>query len=114
MGGDGGCRVGEVRAGTTYPMPYHKGFKHFKGEHMYNSKSFGFISHFQTSRASFPHACMPVEFEFHVVNGLSKNIRCHVRPTFSYCESLEHGMRPQVTWVVSLVIPSVYSSRGHF
>ena len=40
--GDGGCRVGEVRAGTTSPMPNHKGFKatvtstfseiqHFKG-----------------------------------------------------------------------------------
>ena len=27
VGGDGGCRVGEVRAGTTSPMPYHKGFK---------------------------------------------------------------------------------------
>ena len=26
VGGDGGCRVGEVRAGTTYPMPDHKGF----------------------------------------------------------------------------------------
>ena len=26
-GGDGGCRVGEVRAGTTSPMPDHKGFK---------------------------------------------------------------------------------------
>ena len=24
--GDGGCRVGEVRAGTTSPMPNHKGF----------------------------------------------------------------------------------------
>ena len=27
VGGDGGCRVGEVRAGTTFPMPDHKGFK---------------------------------------------------------------------------------------
>ena len=32
VGGDGGCRVGEVRAGTTPPpppppMPYHKGSK---------------------------------------------------------------------------------------
>ena len=26
-GGDGGCRVGKVRAGTTSPMPEHKGFK---------------------------------------------------------------------------------------
>ena len=26
-GGDGGCRVGEVRASTTSPMPDHKGFK---------------------------------------------------------------------------------------
>ena len=25
--GDGRCRVGEVRAGTTSPMPDHKGFK---------------------------------------------------------------------------------------
>ena len=25
LGGDGGCRVGEVRAGTTSPMPDHKG-----------------------------------------------------------------------------------------
>ena len=25
--GDGGSRVGEVRAGTTSPMPKHKGFK---------------------------------------------------------------------------------------
>ena len=24
MGGNGGCRVGEVRAGTTSPMPDHK------------------------------------------------------------------------------------------
>ena len=24
---DGGSRVGEVRAGTTSPMPEHKGFK---------------------------------------------------------------------------------------
>ena len=24
--GDGGCRVGEVRAGTTSTMPEHKGF----------------------------------------------------------------------------------------
>ena len=27
MGGDGGCRVGEVRAGTTSPMPDHKVLK---------------------------------------------------------------------------------------
>ena len=27
VGGDGGCRVGEVRAGTTSPMADHKGFK---------------------------------------------------------------------------------------
>ena len=27
VGGDGGCRVGEVRAGTTSSMPDHKGFK---------------------------------------------------------------------------------------
>ena len=27
VGGDGGGRVGEVRAGTTSPMPDHKGFK---------------------------------------------------------------------------------------
>ena len=27
VGGDGGCRVDEVRAGTTSPMPDHKGFK---------------------------------------------------------------------------------------
>ena len=25
-GGDGGCRVGEVLAGTTSPMPDHKSF----------------------------------------------------------------------------------------
>ena len=27
VGGEEGCRVGEVRAGTTSPMPDHKGFK---------------------------------------------------------------------------------------
>ena len=27
VGGDGGCRVGEVQAGTTSPMPDHKDFK---------------------------------------------------------------------------------------
>ena len=27
VGGDGGCKVSEVRAGTTSPMPDHKGFK---------------------------------------------------------------------------------------
>ena len=27
MGGDGGCRVSEVRADTTSSMPDHKGFK---------------------------------------------------------------------------------------
>ena len=27
VGGDGGCRVGEERAGTTSPMPDHKDFK---------------------------------------------------------------------------------------
>ena len=27
VGGDGECRVGEVRAGTTSPMPDRKGFK---------------------------------------------------------------------------------------
>ena len=27
VGGDGGCRVSEVRTGTTSPMPNHKGFK---------------------------------------------------------------------------------------
>ena len=27
IGGDGGCRVGEVQASTTSPMPDHKGFK---------------------------------------------------------------------------------------
>ena len=27
VGGDGGCRVGEVRAGSTSPMPDYKGFK---------------------------------------------------------------------------------------
>ena len=26
VGGDGGCRVGEAQAGTTSPMPNHKGF----------------------------------------------------------------------------------------
>ena len=26
VGGDGECRIGEVRAGTTSPMPDHKGF----------------------------------------------------------------------------------------
>ena len=26
VGGDGGCRVGEVRASTTSHMPDHKGF----------------------------------------------------------------------------------------
>ena len=26
-GGDEGCRVGKVRAGTTSPMPDYKGFK---------------------------------------------------------------------------------------
>ena len=26
MRGDGGCKVGKVRAGTTSPMPNHKGF----------------------------------------------------------------------------------------
>ena len=29
VGGDGRCRVGEVRAGTTSPMPDHKGFNSF-------------------------------------------------------------------------------------
>ena len=27
VGGDGGCRVGEVQAGNTSLMPDHKGFK---------------------------------------------------------------------------------------
>ena len=27
VGRDGGCRVGEVQAGTTSPMPDNKGFK---------------------------------------------------------------------------------------
>ena len=27
VGGDGGCRGGEVRAGTTSLIPDHKGFK---------------------------------------------------------------------------------------
>ena len=27
VGGDGGCSGGEVRAGTTSPIPDHKGFK---------------------------------------------------------------------------------------
>ena len=27
VGGDGGCRVGKVRVGTTSPMPDYKGFK---------------------------------------------------------------------------------------
>ena len=27
VGGDWGCRAGEVRASTTSPMPAHKGFK---------------------------------------------------------------------------------------
>ena len=26
VGGDGGCRAGEVRAGTTSPMSDHKGY----------------------------------------------------------------------------------------
>ena len=30
VGGDGGWRVGKVRAGTTSPMPDHKGFKLYK------------------------------------------------------------------------------------
>ena len=30
VGGDGGCRVGEVRAGTTSLMPDHKGFNSFR------------------------------------------------------------------------------------
>ena len=28
VGGDGGCRVGEVRAGTTSPMPDHMGLSY--------------------------------------------------------------------------------------
>ena len=28
VGGDGGCRVGKVRAGTTSPMPDHKGLSY--------------------------------------------------------------------------------------
>ena len=27
VGGDGGCRDGEVQASTTSPIPDHKGFK---------------------------------------------------------------------------------------
>ena len=27
VGGDGDCRINKVRAGTTSPMPDHKGFK---------------------------------------------------------------------------------------
>ena len=27
VGGDGGCKVSEIRGGTTSPMPGHKGFK---------------------------------------------------------------------------------------
>ena len=27
VGRDGGHRVSKIRASTTYPMPYHKGFK---------------------------------------------------------------------------------------
>ena len=27
VGGDGGCRVGDVQASTTFPMPDNKGFK---------------------------------------------------------------------------------------
>ena len=27
VGGDGGCRVGKVRAGTSSPIPDHNGFK---------------------------------------------------------------------------------------
>ena len=27
VGGDGGCRVSEARAGATSPMPNHRGFK---------------------------------------------------------------------------------------
>ena len=27
LGGEGGCRVGEVRASTTSPKPNHKGFQ---------------------------------------------------------------------------------------
>ena len=27
VGRDGGCRIGEVQAGTTSPMPDHKGLK---------------------------------------------------------------------------------------
>ena len=30
VGGNGGCRVGEVRAGTTSPMPDHKDHKDLK------------------------------------------------------------------------------------
>ena len=41
VGGDGGCRVSEVRAGTTSPMPDHKVFK------LQVTRKFSEIQHFK-------------------------------------------------------------------
>ena len=48
VGGDGGCRVGEVRAGTTSPMPDHKGFKLYSNHHRSTHSAFIKIQKFST------------------------------------------------------------------
>ena len=50
VGGDGGCRVGEVRASTTSPMPDHKGFEL---QYLVNFQKFS------TSRVNLPQRWPP-------------------------------------------------------
>ena len=46
VGGDGGCRVGEARAGTTSPMPDHKGLGYSKCQR--SIRSISEIQHFKS------------------------------------------------------------------
>ena len=68
VGGDGRCRVGEVRAGTTSPMPDHKGFQL---QYLSEIHPLHFYVNFQklSMQQGYQHECkVMVLLTVHVVN----------------------------------------------
>ena len=102
MGGDGGCRVGEVRAGTTSPMPDHKGFKLQK---LVNFQKFS------TVRVKIcPHR---IEEHFKVYNGIE--IGLHGRQVFSHMSSVELMSKDVVIIQQQIYYRSFpYTTPGHY
>ena len=58
VGGDGGCRVGEVRAGTTSPMPDHKGLSYSNCQTCTHSNSKFIFRNLAVLRVKCSHSCL--------------------------------------------------------